>query len=390
VKAIYTYNGEDTEVKITGNNFTMPAYAVKVKAEFERPKLEITTKVEPSASDANVSLYSDSQLASEAAPGATVLIKITPADGKQVKSIKVTYVDNNGDTQEVPVTSDRTFVMPEYKVTLTIEMKDGKFNINSASTVNGTFIIEDATLGKVIDKAEKGEEVHVKTNPANGYHVKEVYYTIGSDSTHNTINQVEANKDYKFTMPGKQVTVYVVFEGNKFLFDSITVSAGGTAKVLDAEGTELVAGTDKIPVGSTVTVSCKPDAGYKLDSIEVSNPGGGKHATVNADGTFIMPDFQIKITVTFKALVTNLNVNKNIVDYGTAEILVNGNPYDPSTGATEGDTITVNVTPLNGYAIDEFTVVTISDNKPVTVINGNTFIMPFEDVRVKVTFKQEG
>ena len=390
VKAIYTYNGEDTEVKITGNNFTMPAYAVKVKAEFERPKLEITTKVEPSASDASVSLYSDSQLASEAAPGATVLIKITPADGKQVKSIKVTYVDNNGDTQEVPVTSDRTFVMPEYKVTLTIEMKDGKFNINSASTVNGTFIIEDATLGKVIDKAEKGEEVHVKTNPANGYHVKEVYYTIGSDSTHNATTEVTANKDYKFTMPGKQVTVYVVFEGNKFLFDSITVSAGGTAKVLDAEGTELVAGTDKIPVGSTVTVSCKPDAGYKLDSIEVANPGGGKHVTVNADGTFTMPDFQIKITVTFKALVTNLKVNKNIVDYGTAEILVNGNPYDPATGATEGDTITVNVTPLNGYAIDEFTVVTISDNKPVTVINGNSFIMPFEDVRVKVTFKQEG
>ena len=390
VKAIYTYNGEDTEVKITGNNFTMPAYAVKVKAEFERPKLEITTKVEPSVSDANVSLYSDSQLASEAAPGATVLIKISPADGKQVKSIKVTYVDSNGDTQEVPVTSDRTFVMPEYKVTLTIEMKDGKFNINSASTVNGTFTIEDDTLGKVIEKAEKGETIHVKTNPADGFVVKEVYYTVGSDSTHNATTEVTANQDYTFTMPGKQVTVYAVFEGNERGFATPVIIGSGTVKLYDADHNELTPGTDKVKVGEKVFIEAKPASGYKLDTIEVKNAAGNRSTPVAADGSFTMQDYQANITVTFKALVTNLNVNKNIVDYGTAEILVNGNPYDSSTGATEGDTITVNVTPLNGYAIDEFTVVTISDNKPVTVINGNTFIMPFEDVRVKVTFKQEG
>ena len=388
VTATYTYNGVAEEIKITGNNFTMPAYDVKVDVDFEAKRLPINFNENPTGT-ATAAFTSDSVTADNAAPGSTVVMKITPSDGKAIKSTKVYYFDDSSVEHEVTVT-DNTFVMPNYEVYVDVETKDGKFAINLGSMVNGTFTIEDDTLGKVIDKAEKGETIHVKTTPANGYHVKEVYYTIGNETTHNATTEVTANQDYTFTMPGKKVTVYVEFEGTKFAYGTLVINGSGTVKVLDEDENELTAGTDKIRAGSTVKVSCKPADGYKIDSIVVTNPGGGKHATVNADGTFTMPDFEIKITVTFKALVTGIKIQKNIVDYGTAQILVNGNPYDDSVGATEGDTITVNVSPLNGYAIDEFLVFTISDNKPVTVINGNTFILPFEDVRVKVTFKQEG
>ena len=388
VTATYTYNGEAQEIKITGNNFTMPSYDVKVDIDFDAKRLPINFNENPSGS-ATATFTSDSVTADNAAPGATVVMKITPADGKAIKSTKVYYFDDSSVEHEVTVT-DNTFVMPDYEVYVDVETKDGQFAINAGSMINGTFMFEDDTLGKAIDKAAKGDTVHVKTTPANGYHVKEVYYTIGNETTHNATTEVTANQDYTFTMPGKKVTVYVEFEGTKFAYGTLVINGSGTVKVLDEDENELTAGTDKIRAGSTVKVSCKPADGYKIDSIVVTNPGGGKHATVNADGTFTMPDFEIKITVTFKALVTGIKIQKNIVDYGTAQILVNGNPYDDSVGATEGDTITVNVSPLNGYAIDEFLVFTISDNKPVTVINGNTFILPFEDVRVKVTFKQEG
>jgi len=66
---------------------------------------------------------------------------------------------------------------------------------------------------------------------------------------------------------------------------------------------------------------------------------------------------------------------------------LNGSYSVDKTETYKGDEITLNVTPDEGYELDELSVKTASDNE--VLLTDNKFIMPDEDVSVKATFKKK-
>ena len=71
----------------------------------------------------------------------------------------------------------------------------------------------------------------------------------------------------------------------------------------------------------------------------------------------------------------------------TVESSTNGKVEADKTTAKEGDTVTLTVTPDDGYVLGTLTV-TDASNKAVTVDSNNTFKMPASNVTVKATFTQ--
>lgn len=66
-------------------------------------------------------------------------------------------------------------------------------------------------------------------------------------------------------------------------------------------------------VGQIIKVLTTPDVDYELDTIKVVD-ADGKEVAVNEDGTFVMPDSEVTVTVSFKENV-NPDTSDNILSY---------------------------------------------------------------------------
>ncbi|MBS6105510.1 SpaA isopeptide-forming pilin-related protein [Anaerococcus sp.] len=124
--------------------------------------------------------------------------------------------------------------------------------------------------------------------------------------------------------------------------------------------------------GEVVNISANPDNGYEIDKVTVRSGQGEIQVSNNS---FIMPDSDVIVDVTFKAKTYK-------IDYQTP---ANGNVKVP-TSAKAGDKVTITTTPSQGYMVDTISV--NSTQGPVTVV-GNTFTMLASDVVVNVTFKEK-
>ena len=80
-------------------------------------------------------------------------------------------------------------------------------------------------------------------------------------------------------------------------------------------------------------------------------------------------------------LVRDVHVNIAAVTNGTVEV--------DNLGATEGEMVTITVTPAEGYEVESITV-TYGDGQKVEVSEENTFVMPAGEVTITVVFKESG
>lgn len=121
--------------------------------------------------------------------------------------------------------------------------------------------------------------------------------------------------------------------------------------------------------GTTVTLTAKPDSGYRLARWEVVE--GDVTITGNR---FIMPAENVTVRAVFSPVV-------NIPDTHEIELIVGegGEAKLSLTNASAGSTITVTATPDEGFELDYITV----DGER---IDGTTFTMPEHDVTVRVYF----
>ncbi len=119
----------------------------------------------------------------------------------------------------------------------------------------------------------------------------------------------------------------------------------------------------------TVTLTATPDSGYHFERWEVV--GGGVTIENNA---FTMPAQPVTVRAVFSPVV-------NIPDTHDIELIVGegGEAKLSLTNASAGSTITVTVTPDEGY---ELAYITVDGER----ISGTTFKMPDHDVTVRVYF----
>ena len=393
-KVTYYYGGVDREVTVTNNNFTMPVGDVTITLDVKAAKNAIVTNVTtagPNGSDDSVIKYfpsSGSTALTEAAQGEIVVIQITPKDGDAVKSIKVTYKDDNGKTQEVALnTADNSFVMPAYEVKVSVEFQTGKYNVSVAPVANGTITIYDSSDidGKIIDKQAMGSAVYAKAVAAEGYKLGKVYYTDMSGTKLGDAAQVGTTNFYKIaSMPAEDIRVCAEFNGPK----QITIALSGTGTLV-VNGKSVADGdTVDAFVGDEIKVEATPGTGCALRAVKVTDKDNTKDVTFNGT-SFIMPEFETLVSVKFVTAAEHKITMLKTEEYPEGietYLTVDGIKLDASDlKAFEGKTVVIEANTTDNYIVESITVTRTDDGSAVKV-NGKSFAMPEVDVEIVVTF----
>ncbi|MCR4580158.1 MAG: InlB B-repeat-containing protein [Treponema sp.] len=131
--------------------------------------------------------------------------------------------------------------------------------------------------------------------------------------------------------------------------------------------------TTKVAAGTAIRLTAEADDGYVFEGFTVTDADG--NAITVTEGTFTMPESNVTVSASFK-----------LIEYTvTVASATNGSVTVDKTSAASGATVTITITPSDGYELDSLSV-TGADNSDITVTE-NAFIMPSQNVSVSATFK---
>lgn len=366
-------NKKAETVTVTNNSFVMPNFDVSVTVTFAKANPSgnaITTEIASGNGKAAKFKINGTEVTGAKA-GEVVFIETSPSDGYIVNKIEVlpNTAANAGDT--ITVSSNNSFVMPHYAVHVKVYYLADEFNIVSASTTNGSFIVYKAgdNTQAPVSKATANTELVVKPTAEKGYAVKTVKYT---DKDGN-VKEIAANGSgaYVFPMPTRDTTITVEFrKGNYALYEAnnnATFQKGGKTVTYANPGDE-------------VTVVPNAIDGYRVSKITAKQ--GDNDVTVN-NNKFTMPIGKVVVTVSYEKL--ELAINKASTSNGSFSIKLNDNNGSAITKAKIGDIVYVATSPNSGYHTSKITMTDAKGN--VYDITGpQTFQMPGTAVTVTVTF----
>ncbi len=342
-------NGEEVARQDSGSTitFTMPAGNVTISATFAQNGNSITI------SDlTNGNLIVNPIIAQE---DESVQITIQPDAGYELETITVMFGN-------VPVAltgegNTRTFIMPAGDVTVSATFSKISYTISKNPTENGSF--------EVVENATFGDQITITINPNEGYEVDTI-------TVMNGIKKVTVSGEGNtrtFTMPIGNVTISVTFSKISY-----TISKNPT------ENGSFEISKETATIGDEITITINPNEGYEVDTITVMN--GSVEVTVSGEGntrTFTMPAGNVTISATFSKI--SYTISKNPTENGSFEI--------SEETATFGETITITITPNEGYQVN---IVTVKKGSQTVSISGSgntrTFTMPAGNVTVSVTFSK--
>ncbi len=231
---------------------------------------------------------------------------------------------------------------------------------------NGTVTASTASANPA-SKAVDGETVTLVMIADEGYELDSIS-VIAANGYAPQLSVIGTNKR-TFEMPKQNVRVQASFKTiapGTYSIGTPDSVAGGTVTASPASATQ----------GETVTLEATPDTGWRLDSWEVQDAAGNP-ITVT-DNSFTMPDGAVTINAIFVK-----------IDYSiTVESAANGSVSADKETANYGDTITLTIEPVDGYALSTLTY-TPQGGEPVNVGgsgNSRTFTMPAGNVAISAAF----
>lgn len=248
-----------------------------------------------------------------------------------------------------------------------------KYKINIEIIGNGS--AEAKVGGSVVTEAAAGASVSIFSIGNGGYSQRSIRVALNDGSA-----VLPANNN-TFIMPKGAVAVTVTFSKAR----SITALAC-TNGSFDVQVNGQSNSTSAV-FGKSVVVVPKPNNDYGVDTISyIANGITYTVAKSNGVYSFVMPDADVKIKVTFKKVQTYVitPVIKN--GNGSVVFTIDG---DVITQAAADVNVTVKVTPDSGYKVKEITIKD-KDNNTVTYnkITG-TFKMPAKSVTVTVELEED-
>ena len=200
--------------------------------------------------------------------------------------------------------------------------------------------------------------------------------TVTADNGNTTVG-TSNTAPFTFTMPESDVVVTVEFKAipvEHELFLTMPTMGGGKVEAVFQ---------NKLP-GSEISVTATPDKGYEVESITVvESPSNTPIDIIRSEEdpntfTFVMPDSDATVTVTFKASVHTITTGSGI-------------SVSP-TSAVKGTAIVVTVDPEDGYKLSKLIVTPAEGEVEVTALEGLgnenkfMFIMPGCDVSVSAEY----
>ena len=160
-----------------------------------------------------------------------------------------------------------------------------------------------------------------------------------------------------------------------------------TVTVEESRNGKVTASPTKAIEDEKVTITVKPDDGYVLDELLVTDEYGDEVEPTKVSKTrytFRMPAGDVTVEATFVKEEGEYDIRVQRSTHGKVTV-------SPSQ-ADKGDKVTITVKPDDGYVLDEL-VVTDEDGDEVKLTKVSstryTFRMPAGDVKVKATFVKE-
>lgn len=360
-----------------GYTFTMPAYDVKLVAEFEQ-------NVVPPVKQYSVytRVFGDGGTIAEVnqmyAEGEKVTLSVTADKGYELDQLFYYNADSYVTTN--PVSIDKTtksFVMPDYDVKVIATFKpieNYKFNINVDTDTH--------CKAKYQSTAEPGEWVEVCIDNFDpGYHLYSV--TFNDDFVTDDVYWYNGHWHYSFRMPWHDVKIYVATT-NKLFVNTVYDINGGAVEVWvkDADGWDS---TIFAYTGDWVCFKATPKSGYEVGDISVTGRWSGKAYDVEyfwRDGCYY-----------FKMPYESVNLSVSFVDKGhkvTVKDVTNGSLKANTKWAVEGERVYITAVPDKGYELT-WLYVKAADGSSVKVyeaIKEDTyyFFMPDQEVTVSAIF----
>ena len=364
----------NTTVTVSGNKFVMPSYSVSVSVTFAQAVSSAITI--DNAANGGVTALVNGMTVTSASAGNVVNIKTIPATGFMLDNVRVTY-NNYRDTVAV---ENNQFIMPAFPVTVTASFKEDP-NYDPAKghniyidAVNGTVT---ASIGnESVSTANKGDRVTLTVTPNENYTLQSL--TVYYDNFKKTVD-IEKNA---FTMPDGPVTVVANITATADAAFSITKVANADGNIsVTVDGTEV----SSAKVGSTVKITGSSKKAY-YNYIPTVFKTGDTATTVPVaeDGTFIMPDFPVTVTLKFYVYHNViLDASNGTNGWFNVTAVINGMAVS-KCGA--GVQLRANVWGYNSnYYAPGNVILTYADGS-THVLDGSDFIMPDCDVKVRVNF----
>lgn len=160
-----------------------------------------------------------------------------------------------------------------------------------------------------------------------------------------------------------------------------------TYAIAIAEGIEngsVAADVEEATEGKTVTLTITPAAGFELGAVSVfwtDEEGVEQPVEVAEDFTFVVPRADVTVSATFVAVEYQVSV---------AEGIANGTVSADAAQAKAGDTVTLTITPAQGYELESVSVAytdEAGEAQSVELAADYTFVMPTANVTIATTFK---
>ena len=299
---------------------------------------------------------------------------------------------NEGET--LTVGKDASLTVPDGK-TLT---NNGTINVESGGKLEGT-TTGNGTLKIAPTITTQPQDVEVKENETATFNVKvtgtEPLSYQWQQSTDNgqswTDITGETNATYTIAtttmdMSGTQYRCVVKNSIDEVTSDAatLTVSPKQYAVTVQTDGNGTAsASTTAAAAGTEITLTATPDSGYHFERWEVVSGT----ITIQND-KFIMP----AENVTVKAVFDRNSSGGGGTSYAvTAPDAENGTVRVSPSRASRGTTVTITVTPDEGYELESLTVLDSRDNEITLTDKGDgkyTFTMPSGRVTVEASFAE--
>ena len=230
-----------------------------------------------------------------------VTLRVPLPSGFRTDNLYVEHAKDNGRTYLYKATvtessgsNTATFTTRHGFSTFTL-----KAEVSPAAEIDGTYY---ETLQDAVDDVQDGQTIRLEKDVDSKVTVsREVTFSIDINGKKFDSDNITAGSGYSLSRDGNTFTVEEESHGGS----SSSGSTRYTVSVEDTDNGSVKVSPTRASKGSTVTVTVKPDEGYELDKLTVTDKNGDSvKLTDKGDGkyTFKMPASKVTVEAVFTAV----------------------------------------------------------------------------------------
>ena len=371
---------DEIPIEVTDLSFDMPEEAIVIyDLIIEKKRYKLNYNLAEGAEGLEVHFEnSQRNVVTDMGFGSSVFVVITAPGYEKFNVTSVTgSCVNNFDTfgtcrhDEDYERNDKEVVwvlyqMPKDDVSFTIAgtaEEQQTYTVTVGTVTNGDVELSYGT-GVDPNAIHYNDVINVTAIPEEGYKLTSLVYSYQENGETKTV----PIENGSFTMPAADVTISATFDPIQY---QVMIAD-------DIQHGNVVANQQTAAAGSVINLTVAPETGYQISELYYKVESS-EDAVPISNNSFEMPAANVTVYATFEAIKYRVSISGSIE---------NGTVTASPTEATVGETITLTVTPNNGYQLDKLYYIATGTTTEVP-ITGMTFTMPAANVTVYATFKEK-